>query len=60
MLKLGIIGAGTVGTALAIRLSRKGYPVAAVYSRSRASAQKLADAVGGVHGQRAHRASYGL
>lgn len=48
MNKLGVIGAGTVGTALSVRLSRKGYPIAAVYSRSRTSAQKLSDAVGGV------------
>ena len=47
MLKLGIIGAGTVGTALAVRLSSKGYQVAAVSSRSQASAQKLAGAVSG-------------
>jgi predicted short-subunit dehydrogenase-like oxidoreductase (DUF2520 family) len=47
MLKLGFIGAGTVGTALAVRLSQSGYPVVAVASRSQASAQKLADAVGG-------------
>ena len=47
MLKLGIIGAGTVGTALAVRLSRKGYPVVAVHSRTRTSAQRLAEAVGG-------------
>jgi predicted short-subunit dehydrogenase-like oxidoreductase (DUF2520 family) len=45
MLKLGFIGAGTVGTALAARLAGKGYPVVAVSSRSRASAQKLAQAV---------------
>ncbi len=47
MLKLGFIGAGTVGTALATRLSRKGYPIAAVSSRSPRSAEKLAGAVGG-------------
>jgi len=47
MLKLGFIGAGTVGTALAVRLSQSGYPVVAVSSRSQASAQKLAQAVGG-------------
>lgn len=47
MLKLGFIGAGTVGTALAVRLSQSGYPVVAVASRSQASAQKLAQAVGG-------------
>jgi predicted short-subunit dehydrogenase-like oxidoreductase (DUF2520 family) len=47
MLKLGFIGAGTVGTALAVRLSGRGYPVVAVSSQSRASAEKLAQAVGG-------------
>ena len=47
MLKLGIIGAGTVGTALAFRLSRKGYQIAAVASRSRASALRLIQMVGG-------------
>jgi predicted short-subunit dehydrogenase-like oxidoreductase (DUF2520 family) len=46
MLKLGFIGAGTVGTALAARLSQSGYPVVAVASRRRKSAQKLSDAVG--------------
>jgi predicted short-subunit dehydrogenase-like oxidoreductase (DUF2520 family) len=47
MLKLGFIGAGTVGTALAARLSQKGYPVVAVYSRSPESAQRLARFVAG-------------
>ena len=47
MLKLGFIGAGTVGTALATRLGGKGYPVVAVYSRSHASAERLAQAVDG-------------
>ncbi len=47
MLKLGFIGAGTVGTALAVRLSGTGYPVVAVSSRSRASAQRLEQAVKG-------------
>ncbi|MDP2918809.1 MAG: DUF2520 domain-containing protein [Dehalococcoidia bacterium] len=47
MLKLGFIGAGTVGNALAIRLSEKGYSVVAVSSRTRASAEKLAQAVKG-------------
>ncbi|MFC2042431.1 Rossmann-like and DUF2520 domain-containing protein [Chloroflexota bacterium] len=42
MLKIGFIGAGTVGTALAILLSRKGYPVVAVSSRSYSSAENLA------------------
>jgi predicted short-subunit dehydrogenase-like oxidoreductase (DUF2520 family) len=47
MLKLGFIGAGTVGTALAVRLSQKGYPVAAVSSRSQTKARNLARAAGG-------------
>jgi predicted short-subunit dehydrogenase-like oxidoreductase (DUF2520 family) len=46
MLKLGFIGAGTVGTALAARLSQSGYPIVAVASRSQESAQKLSDAIG--------------
>lgn len=46
MFKLGFIGAGTVGTALSIRLSSKGYQVVAVSSRSQTSAQKLAQRVG--------------
>ena len=47
MVKLGFIGAGTVGTALAVLLSGKGYPVVAVSSRHRASAEKLAREVRG-------------
>ena len=42
MLKTGFIGAGTTGTALAVRLSQKGCPVVAVSSRTLSSAQKLA------------------
>jgi predicted short-subunit dehydrogenase-like oxidoreductase (DUF2520 family) len=45
MLKIGFIGAGTVGTALAVGLSQKECAVAAVSSRSLSSAQKLADLV---------------
>ena len=45
MHKLGFIGTGTVGTALAVRLNQSGYPVAAVSSRSRTSAENLAQAV---------------
>jgi len=41
MLKTGFIGAGTTGTALAVRLSQKGWPVVAVSSRTLSSAQKL-------------------
>lgn len=47
MLKLGFIGAGTVGTALAIRLSGCGYPVVSVSSRSQSSARNLARLVRG-------------
>ena len=47
MPRLGFIGAGTVGTALAVRLSSNGYQVAAVSSRSRTSARKLAESAGG-------------
>ena len=45
--KIGFIGAGTVGTALAVRLSNRGYPVIAVSSRSLTSAQRLAGEVSG-------------
>jgi predicted short-subunit dehydrogenase-like oxidoreductase (DUF2520 family) len=41
MLKTGFIGAGTTGTALAVRLSQKGWPVVAVSSRTLSSAKKL-------------------
>ncbi len=47
MLKLGFIGAGTVGTALSTRLSERGYQVVAVSSRSQTSAEKLAQAISG-------------
>ncbi|MFH1639386.1 MAG: DUF2520 domain-containing protein [Chloroflexota bacterium] len=47
MIKLGFIGAGTVGTALAVRLHRKGYPVVAVSSRSRSSAGRFVGMVPG-------------
>jgi len=50
MKKVGIIGAGTEGTALAKKLSEKGYPIAAVASRSFSSAERLA---GFVHGAKA-------
>ncbi|MEW6424378.1 MAG: DUF2520 domain-containing protein [Bacillota bacterium] len=43
---LAIVGAGKVGSALAILLQRKGYPVAGVASRSLRSAEKLAAALG--------------
>lgn len=42
MRKLGFIGAGTVGSALARKLSERGYSVCAISSRTLASAQRLA------------------
>lgn len=45
MVKIGFVGAGTVGTALAVRLSQRGCPVIAASSRSLSSAQKLAELV---------------
>ncbi|MFC1990458.1 Rossmann-like and DUF2520 domain-containing protein, partial [Chloroflexota bacterium] len=53
--KLGFIGAGTVGTALAIRLSNQGYPVVAVSSRSHTSAEKLAQAINGCKAVRSNQ-----
>ena len=46
MVSIGIIGAGTVGTALAFRLAQAGYPIVAVMSRTRASAERLAATLG--------------
>lgn len=45
--RIGFIGAGTVGTALALGLGRKGYPVVAVSSRTSASAGRFARLVQG-------------
>jgi len=45
VVKTGFIGAGTTGTALAVRLSQKECPVVAVSSRTLSSAQKLAGLV---------------
>jgi len=42
LLKTGFIGAGKTGTALAVRLSQKKWPLVAVYSRTPSSAYKLA------------------
>jgi predicted short-subunit dehydrogenase-like oxidoreductase (DUF2520 family) len=42
MMRTVFIGAGTTGTALAVRLSEKGWPVVGVYSRTLSSAEKLA------------------
>jgi predicted short-subunit dehydrogenase-like oxidoreductase (DUF2520 family) len=46
-IKIGFIGAGTTGTALAVRLAQHGYPVTAVSSRSLTSAEKLAARISG-------------
>ena len=45
MVSLGFIGAGTVGSTLAIRLSSKGYKVVAVSSRGQTSARNLAQSI---------------
>lgn len=44
---IGFIGAGTTGTALAVRLAQQGYQVIAVSSRSLTSAEKLAGRITG-------------
>jgi predicted short-subunit dehydrogenase-like oxidoreductase (DUF2520 family) len=41
MLKVGFIGAGKVGTALAVLLNRKGYTVAAVYDHTQSATERL-------------------
>ncbi|MDD4860047.1 MAG: DUF2520 domain-containing protein [Dehalococcoidales bacterium] len=46
-LRLGVIGTGKVGTALAVLLSAKGYPVVAAADKSAASAENLAKLVKG-------------
>ncbi|MCD6599508.1 MAG: DUF2520 domain-containing protein [Dehalococcoidia bacterium] len=45
MLTIGFVGAGTVGTALALSLPSEKYKVLAVYSRTPSSAQRLAQLV---------------
>ncbi len=47
MLKIGFIGAGTVGTALATLLRRRGYGVAAAYDINQDSSRKFAAAIEG-------------
>ena len=44
--RVAVIGAGRVGSALAVALAPKGYPVVGVASRTRASAARLASLVG--------------
>lgn len=41
--KIAVVGAGKVGSALALLLSRQGYPVAGVASKSIASARRVAE-----------------
>ena len=56
--KLGFVGAGRVGGSVAIALSRAGYPVVAISSRTFASAQGLAELVpGSVAYQKAQEAA---
>ena len=40
--RIGFVGAGAVGGSLAVALSKQGYRVVAVASRSRSSAESLA------------------
>jgi predicted short-subunit dehydrogenase-like oxidoreductase (DUF2520 family) len=47
MLKTGFIGAGKVGTALAVLLNRKGYMVAAVYDHTQSTAERFHSLVDG-------------
>jgi len=47
MVKIGIIGAGTVGSVLAIKLAENGHHVVAVSSRTRCSAENLAQKLKG-------------
>lgn len=47
MKKIGFIGAGTVGTALAVKLHEQGYDIVAVNSRTRDSSERLAQSVKG-------------
>ena len=49
ILNIGIIGAGTTGTALAVRLSQSGYTIASASSRSFSSAERLAHCIKGSH-----------
>ncbi len=47
MLKLGFIGAGTVGIALASKLNEAGYTVSSVYSRRHESMKKMTNRIPG-------------
>lgn len=41
--RIAVVGAGKVGSALALLLNRQGYPVAGIASRSLSSAGRVAD-----------------
>ena len=45
--RLGFIGTGTIGSALALQLSRRGYPVTAVSSRQQTSAREISQEITG-------------
>jgi len=47
IIRLGFIGTGTIGSSLALQLSRRGYPVVAVSSRHQTSAGKIAGEIAG-------------
>jgi len=47
MLRVSFIGAGTVGTALAVLLNRKGYKVTSIYDLNNSAAEKLAAQIKG-------------
>lgn len=57
MLTVGFIGAGTTGTALAVRLAQQGYQIIAVSSRSLTSAEKLA---GRISDCKVHKVAQGV
>lgn len=49
MVTIGFIGAGTVGTALAVHFKQKNYPITAVSSRSPASAKRFSQFIPNCH-----------
>lgn len=56
MLKIGFIGAGTVGSVLALQLAKKGYHITSVSSRSHVSAERLAKAIHGCKAEHVNQA----
>ncbi|MBI2851075.1 MAG: DUF2520 domain-containing protein [Chloroflexi bacterium] len=56
MIRVGFIGAGTVGTALAIGLNARGYQVVAVSSRTKTSSDRLAKEIPGCQSMRMNQA----